>query len=243
MAFSEIDTRRISPGETIMSGAIHANGAHHELSASDRARIYFIVVKSNEIGAELAEQHPEIAEHYRDVERLPTQSDIARLFLPETFTQSPRFAATIVGKALRLLIPDDERKRLVKERTSKLFRTGQAQLALARRSSMTDEDFREHQRNAALARHKKSPTIEAMIKARGQVPWGKHEKILVYDILINDPDYQVQQGRQKGLPNYQKLADEVNMLFHEGEEVRTAKLVSSMVRDERRKRKNTALSQ
>ncbi|EKE06909.1 MAG: hypothetical protein ACD_18C00240G0002 [uncultured bacterium] len=50
-------------------------------------------------------------------------------------------------------------------------------------------------------------------------------------------DFQHQVGSIKGSPDYQKISNKLNQLLHEGQEIRNANSVGSLIRDFRRKDK------
>lgn len=188
-----------------------------------------IMRKVHKFGAELAASHPEVADLYRDMDRLLTYFDIAAEYIPELYSQNPMFASRIVGHAVRLLIPSEEQQQLTSQRRAEYLKR---QIA-----SMSEEDYKKHQENAARSRNLQYSSIEAMVRGRGQLPWGLEEKAMVIDLMVHDPEYQHSGGSQKGRPDYLKIADEINLIYHQGNPIRLSQNIGDMVRDERRKQK------
>ena len=178
------------------------------------------------ISQQLITEHPEITELYED----PSNRliDIAYNFFPKEYVdQYPEVCSKAVGLAIRQLNSEKKQVDLTKEHRQRLAEIN---------FNLGSQEFIEQCKEAAKKRHElHGVDTEAMIRGRGREPWNLAEKALVND-LINNPDFQHQAGSIKGTPNYQKIAEELNQLFHEEENIRTSNSVGSLVRDSRRKK-------
>jgi len=153
---------------------------------------------------------------------------IAEKYLNVT-EQFPQVASRAVGYAIRKLIPQEELAVIRRER--------RAQRIKDFFDGFDSKQFREHCRNAANRRHGLGIGVDtdAMVTARGRTPWSDDEKQYAID-LSNNPDYQHQEGPNKGRLDYELIALELNIKYHDCNEVRYANSVASFIRDTRRKR-------
>ena len=185
------------------------------------------VLLQEELGRNLIRDCPEITETYGDLKNFRTLDDIGRMYLGENHSAEVRRHA--VAYAVEKLVSSNELSdlRLARRRKSLESRFG----------AFGSKEFSEHCRKAAIKRNLEIGTdVEAMIKGRGRTPWIDEEKKYALD-LSNNPSYQHQDGSHKGSPNYELIALELNIGFHECTEVRYANSVASFIRDTRRKEK------
>lgn len=183
------------------------------------------------LGNRLAANHPEIADLYRQMDgpKPNRYFDIARQIIPPIAQDNPEIASKAVGYAVRRLIPPDEQAQLTAEHRRHHLRQQMGEVGTPQ--------FTEHQRAAAAKRHQTGGVdTEAMIRARGRIPWGDEERELVLQLLADDPEYKYTEESRKGTPNYKKIADLLNEIFHDDRPVRYANSVASLVRDARRKK-------
>lgn len=214
--------QEMDPTDFIPPGTFYAEG-NDKLT---RERILAIQLVE-EIGSKLASEHPEIAELYKDPSlRL---IDIAYQIFPKEYVdQFPEVYNKAVGYAIRQLNTTEEQSEL----------TSQHRRHIATLNFNLDSvEFITQCKEAAKKRHElHGVDTEAMIRGRGREPWSLPEKALVSDLVIN-PNFQHQGGSIKGSPDYKKIADELNRLFHDGQEIRTGNSVGSLVRDIRREKR------
>lgn len=184
------------------------------------------------VGTQLIDECPEeLAELARDVTL--RYEDIAAILTPEEHEQFPEVAEKAVGFAIRQLIPEEELQDLTHERRSLRMKE--------RMSQMGDAAFRAHQQAASQASWSRrtepdiQANVQAMLEARGRTAWNSSEKELLQK-LLDDPTYQHQEGSHAGKPNYELIAIELNIAFHDCEPVRHVNSVRSM-RNEFRKQK------
>lgn len=212
---------KMDPTDFIPPGTFYAEGN----DGLTRERILAIQLVE-EIGNQLASKHPEIVELYRD----PTLRliDIAyRIFPKEYVDQFPEVCNKAVGYAIRQLNPTEEQSELTRQHRQHIATLN---------FDLGSLKFIAQCKEAARKRHELYDVdTAAMIRGRGRKPWSLTEKALVNDLVIN-LNFQHQSGSVKGSPNYQKIADELNRLFHDGQEIRTSNSVGSLVRDIRRKK-------
>ena len=180
----------------------------------------------NKIGTRLAQEHPEIAELYRQGGDFQRYIDIATQYIPDS-EQYPEVASKAVGYAIRSLIPEEERKEISSSRNAQRLENFFG--------GFESENFIEHCKRAAQKRHEGDIGVDvnAMLEGRGRTPWSEEEKKYITELTQN-PQYQHQTGSQTGRPNYELIALELNIQFHDCEEVRYANSVASLVRDTRR---------
>lgn len=164
--------------------------------------------------------HPEIAILYRDSSL--TQKEIARSIDPDVTTQYPRAAMAAIGNVLRKQLPAAERSAITYERN-------RITAANKFRKGLTDEEFSRQQSDAAKARKGKDWNWQAAVIARGRIPWGEFEKVFTAR-LAQDPAFQHSSGSYKGLPDYGKIHEAVNNIFHEGRTVRSAQSIQGFLR-------------
>jgi hypothetical protein len=180
----------------------------------------------DQIGDRIAKSHPEIADVYRDRENPTTYLEIAKQIIPEIAQIYPAVASKAVGHAVRQLIPEEEQKELTAfHRAYNL-------------EQITDRDSPEWRAQCRAAWEKRQKMhgtpLDALIRGRGQIPWSPEEKAYLSELLIN-PAYQHQSGSHRGKPDYELIAIELDIQFHDCEEVRTHKSVRNYVMDLRRK--------
>jgi len=221
----EIDNssrEEVDASDFIPPGTFYAEG-DDELT---RERILAIQLVED-IGNQLALDYPEIVELYKD----PTLRliDIAYKYFPkEDVDKYPEVYSKAVGYAIRQLNPTDEQAEFTRQ-----HRQYVAELNF----NLNSPEFIEQCRAAAKKRHElHGVNTEAMIRGRGREPWSLAEKALVGE-LIENLNFQHQKGSIKGRPDYNKIAAELNRLFHDNQEIRKSNSVGSLVRDKRRKKK------
>jgi len=176
------------------------------------------------IGKGLAKENPEIAELYRNLDNFQTLNQIAESYVSSR--HSLEVARHAIAYALRILIPEGELRELQAARDRR---------ALEIQVGGFDS---EQARERAYAAWKKRQEIygaplEALIRGRGQTPWTKDERNLLY-ALLHDTTYR----KPTGGPDYELIALELNIQLHDSEEVRTEKTVGNYYRDLRRKARN-----
>ena len=171
-------------------------------------------------GEQLARDHPEIADLYRDRGKNLVARDIAQHYFSDNHL---RFKVNqgAVSYALRILIGPEELAELNCEKRVKsleaLFPQG-----------FNSEQFREHCRRASLLRHQSGIGVDAtaMTRGRGFTPWTREER--TYAKTHYNPQTN----------NYIEIARQLNALFHDGKELRSPKSTYDMIRYETR-RKNS----
>lgn len=172
------------------------------------------------LGSRLAEEQPELlSELARSVEL--RYLDIAESLIPEELERSPGIAEKAVGFAVRQLLPADELQELTHARRSLRLEKLMA--------AMGDVAFVEHQKSANRKswENRERPDVGAMLAGRGRTPWSESEKE-VLKALLSDPVYQHQTGSQKGKPDYELIALELNISFHACDAIRYPNSVRSM---------------
>ncbi len=181
------------------------------------------------IGKKLISEHPEIAEAYLQDDDLQTYLKVAKDYISDA-EQFPQVASRAVGYAIRRLVPKETLSNLTKVRNGKRLENFF--------DGFDSEKFREHCRNASKKRHESGIGVDtdAMIKARGMTPWSEDEKAYALKLSKN-AEYQHTSGSQKGKPDYDLIALELNITYHDCKEVRYQNSVASFVRDSRRKGK------
>jgi hypothetical protein len=184
---------------------------------------------ANKIGKRLAQEHPEIAELYRQGGNFQRYIDIATQYIPDS-EQYLEVASKAVGYAIRSLIPKEERKEICSSRNAQRLENFFG--------GFESENFIEHCKRAAKKRHegKIGVDVNAMLKGRGRTTWSEEEKRYTIELTQN-PQYQHQTGSQISRPNYELIALELNIQFHNCKEVRYSNSVASFVRDTRRAKK------
>lgn len=147
--------------------------------------------------------------------------DIAEILIPNELEQFPEIAEKAVGFAIRQVIPDDELGELTHRRRS--LRLKERILA------MGDVAFLEHQRIASVKswENRDRPDVDAMLEGRGRTAWSEEEKEMLQSLLEN-PEYQYRDGSHKGRPNYELIALELNISFHDCDGIRYSNSVRSM---------------
>lgn len=194
----------------------------------DEARIAAIK-RAIDRGSEIAAEHPEVADLYRTTTLY--HAEIAARVVPELAEADPYLARKAVGYAVRSLIPDEERVGLTAARRARNLRENQGEAG--------SERWETRQRRAAQRRHElHGVDIAAMIKGQGRTPWTEMEVELAKS-LANNPDFQYQEGKNKGRPRYADIAYAINEEFHNGEEIRYRTSVSMLIRDLRRQKKRS----
>lgn len=172
------------------------------------------------VGSRLAEEQPElVSELARNIAL--RYVDIAERLIPEELENFPGVAEKAVGFAIRQLLPEAELDRLTHERRS---------LVLMRNmEALGNVAFMEHQKTASKKswENRDRPDVDAMLAARGRIPWSDEEKEMLSQLLHN-PEYQHETGSQKGKPNYEIIAIELNISFHDCEATRYPNSVRSM---------------
>lgn len=213
------EERQFSPDQ-IQAGTFHADDKRPKGEQAVAVRL----IKA--MGSRLVSEHPEIAEMYKDPSvRL---IDIAKkVFPPEEVEQFPDIYGKAVGWAIRKLNPA-----VVQNELTQQHRRHIGKLIF----NPDKPGFAEQCKEAARVRHElHGVDAEAMVRGRGREPWTLAERNLIED-LMTDPNFQHHGGAINGTPNYEKIAQELNRLFHDSKEVRTSNSVGSLVRDWRRKK-------
>ena len=171
--------------------------------------------KVNELADEIVRDHPEVADDYRAGLNQP---EIAFKYSLQNVV-GIRIARMAVGKALKTLIPDkEERQRLGKERN-------------VESASITPKNLSPE--GLSVLRQ----SMHRCLAEIGKIPWVTNlvDKVLHLnepDYLIHlaeDPEYIIQAGKRKGHPNCFRIADKLNEVFHRGNQVRSAKAVSTQL--------------
>ena len=185
-----------------------------------------------EFGDQIAEEHPEVADMYRDIENGLSNFEIGKILYQE-LGRDPSMAEHLrvaVGHAIRKLIPKSELLVITRRRRAIILRKNMGEEA---------EEFRKHQREAAQKRHELGIKVDvkAMIEGAGRTSWTDEEREMVLGQMINDPYYQLQEGQWKGHQNYDLIAEELNDIYHDGRQIRYANSVASLVHDAHRKKK------
>ncbi|MCL4366293.1 hypothetical protein M1437_03640 [Patescibacteria group bacterium] len=177
------------------------------------------------IGERLAKQHPEIADIYRTAGAQTRFLEIAEEFIPEVVQKSPDVAMSAVGKALRILVPEEEREQITAS-----LRGERLMIRLGGRNSNT---HLEHQRKAARAKKAKGiiPDPANLIEANGFIAWSSAERARLLE-LSQDPDFQYRKGgkRKVGKLDSSKAAPVLNHEFHNDQPVRHMSSVASQIR-------------
>ena len=207
--------------DTIPAGVFYSDS---DLSDSQIRAIQLV----NKIGTRLAQEHPEIAELYRTGGNFQRYRDIATQYVPDS-EQYPGVASKAVGYAIRSLIPAEERRKISRQRNDQRLEDFFG--------GFESEPFLEHCKKVAQKRHEGDIGVDvnAMLEGRGRTLWSEEERRYVLE-LTQTPQYQHQTGSQKGRPNYELIALELNIQFHGCEEIRYTNSVASLVRDTRRKK-------
>lgn len=188
----------------ILSGTFYAT--------EEVGRAIAMVQKQGEI---LVKDHPGIADFYRQ-NPTSTYLSIAQQFIPSTAENHPAMAQSIVGYALKELIPAPE--------LAELTRTKREKQLEEMFGGLDSETFRQHCRDASKRRHELHGTdAEAMTRGRGLIPWSNEER--EYAVSVFDKDKK----------DYENAAKKVSEAFGNN---RTAKNVYDMLRYEAKRKKN-----
>lgn len=208
--------------DQIPDGTFYASG--EPITPEQAAALRYV----EEIGGRLVQTGGEIlAELARDVAL--RYEDIAAVLIPDEHEQFPEVSEKAVGFAVRAVIPEDELAELTHTRRS-LQMKKQIQ-------AMGEVAFLAHQQAASIKswENRDRPDVDAMLKGRGRIAWSETEKEVLAN-LLGDSSYQHLDGPQKGRPNYDLIALELNISFHDCDAVRYSNSVRSM-RNEFFKRK------
>lgn len=172
---------------------------------------------------------------YRD----PTKSamNIAKSVLPEyVVTQYPVIAENAVRRVLTDNIPPEEYQELVQ-----LHEITYKQI-LRESGYYSSNEFRAqsskaaHAKHAALSPNEKANLVRELLLAQGKNPWTDDEKIRLISLALN-PEFQHTKGTIKGCPDYAKIAEILNVEFHDGEPKRNRNNVGNYLRTIRHKEK------
>ncbi len=171
----------------------------------------------HKIGEKIAEEHPELAEWYRDLNRSFIAWEVARELLPNECEVSEEVAATAVTYAISLLLPKAERDELTRLRRSEIMKA---------KWDFNSPEWREHCKNAARIRYSLGIRVDvkAMLDARGRTAWTDEEKEAVLRAAV-DSKYRLPTGG----PNYEQIARDVNDRFHGGKPIRYENSCRSLV--------------
>lgn len=159
---------------------------------------------------EWVKKHPEVVDLYRDTTL--TRDSIAQIIAPDIASTFPSAARAAIGNVLGELVSKEERAQMTTERRRK---TASENL----RGDMTDEEFRESQRQRARGKRREDIDWSEGVRKKGLTPWSDHEKSYAL-YLRTQPDYQYKDGPYSGLPIRSKIVEALNTVFHEGMGVR-----------------------
>ena len=201
----------------IFDGKIPKGSFHADLDDEQiRAMIF-----QERIGEELAKNYPEIVDLYRDIENYQTLAQIAAQYVsPEHSKEVKRHA---VAYAVKQLIDADELRELQDQRKRRAL---EVQVG-----GFDNPEFRERCRNALKRRMELGivPDMTNAIRNRGLTPWTNDEREYA-KTLANLPEYQHQRKDIEGIPDYGLIALDLNITFHDCNEIRTAKTTSEQLR-------------
>jgi hypothetical protein len=176
------------------------------------------------LGNQLATDHPELGTLYRDTTVAFSARELGQRLLPVEAAISVEVVEAAVSYAVRLLLPEAERRELTRMRRS---------IAMRDKWDFDSPEWREHCRQASVARHAKHGVdVNAMLSARGLTAWTSEEKKFLWEVAHSDT-YRSPNGHA----DYSKIAHEINRRFHGGKEIRYRISCSSMVADIKRKSK------
>jgi len=203
------------------------------------------LVLHHKVGKIIAEAIPEVRDLY---ERVTDMGDIQGLFhsdgaeselekawsleriadhyhIRSRFDVTHRIAITSVQFALKLLIPDEERRIMLRVLH---HQAGALRKYLTHGSQLTPEDCRrgaESVYNNSTPEERKERAMNAL-RAQGKNPWSDEERER-FLYLIQQPEYQWSTGRNKGLPKMAEISDVLNTEFHGSAQVRKPKMIST----------------
>ncbi|MFC1721759.1 hypothetical protein ACFL0Z_02505 [Patescibacteria group bacterium] len=224
---SQMQTAKVETGKDfIVAGIFFSDFDRDSDLTGSQVRAIQLVEK---IGTRLAKEHPEIVELYRSSGDFQRYIDIAFQYISEA-EMYPGVASKAVGYAMRLLMSKEERRRLSNER--------HAQRIKKFFGGFDSKKFRDHCRAASKRRHELGigVDVDALLKGRGRTRWSEEEKEYTLR-LVQNPDYQHFRGR----PNYELIALELNIMFHDCEEIRYTNSVASFIRHTRKMEKKKKL--
>ena len=166
-------------------------------------------------GKRLVDTRTDIAEMYPN----KGYQEIAEEVLPYLFSKYPDVAQRAVAYAMRQLVPREEFKERTKtflgNRLEKMVETKYG------KEGFKSEGFSKQCQMAATRRHElHGVDTDAMILARGRVPWKTEEKMYGAEIAVQDA-YVRQSGRWEGCTNYELVAEDLNRVWHDGKPVRS----------------------
>lgn len=180
---------------------------------------------SHRIGQQLIEDHPEIADMYRNG---ALQEELARRFIPDEVERGMSVARTAVGVALHHLIPEIEMAGLLKgrkvttgsssgkktiERKRGLFGLDEKRLAEIKRlggQATRDRKVGIH----GYTEEEKSEAVKKGLLTKGLVPFS-HEELARLLELANDPQYirPTRKSRDGEAPNYVAISEILHREF------------------------------
>jgi hypothetical protein len=180
---------------------------------------------SNELGERLAVESPELADDRRSAGADVGLIDIARKYLPGISQEFPDVAISAVGKALKTLLPPEER--------AAIFARLNGEHLMQNLGGRGSETHLQHQRDAALARKKKGVVSDPtpMIEANGHMPWLSGERERLWE-LSQDPDFQHKKGgiRRVGTLIAEDAARVLNDEFHNGDPTRNIESIHQQMK-------------
>lgn len=188
------------------------------------------IKRAREIGAVMAREHPEIADLYRGGGDFERYIDIAREYMGKEAEEFPQVCGKAIGYAVRELMSPAERSKIKASRNTKRLEK--------MFGGFDSEEFRKHCVRARQIKEKrgiKTP-INSLIKGRGQTPWYSEEQKEAIR-LINEPEYQLTESKHRGKPNYEMIAERLNVNYHNSNKIRSKSSVGNYVRDLRRQKK------
>jgi len=170
----------------------------------------------------------QILADYRNLEEFQTLYEMGLKYgVDEGGKHSYEVVRHAVGYAVAEIMPSEELGDL---RAKRKVRSLELQVG-----GFDSDECRERATLACVKRNEiHGAPIEALIRGRGQTPWTDAEKECLFGLLDN-AEYRLEGGKHPNAPDYELLALELNMQFHDSEEVREAKKVGNYVRDARRK--------
>lgn len=222
------------------------------LSSDDNLRPdrLMAIKRSEELGRELAETKPEIADARR---KGLSSTEIIDAFGLHQLAKSRTVVQNAVNIALRRLITDPEERAEINQRIAVKRGEEAAKKCEATKTglyALTTEDRAEGGRKLYRDKggvHAKSSDelkeySRAAVLKRGQVPWHDNAveittKLDEYNYcwkLLADPNFK---KKHMGIltVDLQKIADELNIIFHCGEPVRTRSAIAAVVQDKKKR--------
>ncbi len=190
---------------------------------------YAAILMARRLGAQLANEHPELKDQYLNPDEQFTPSSIVRMLLPSENVTSDDLASSIVSHTLRVLFLNDDR-------LYEMRRIRRSQLSKAIVAALPPEKWSARCRKANAQRYKKNIPVDvtAMLSARGRKQWSPEENSVLLSLLV---DTSFKHDTPKKGRDYGKIATALNDRFHGGELVRGAVSCRSHIADIRKNQK------